>query len=177
MKDRTLIIVLMITVAFIFYIKPAREKSEQTRMRLTVIESQIAAQEAIKGGSDDFRKRVASIGKTATANETYFYTAATSASLDLVDLQDFVKNIAAATKMEIATSTWGEPAADSTSGLTRIPMVFVLKGVPADVDQFLQKLLYGKKYIKIERATISKSQEQLLILNISLVAFKRGVMP
>lgn len=177
MIDRSLLIVLMITVAFIFYIKPAREKDEQTRMRLAVIETQIAAQETIKRESADFKKRVATTGKTATTNETYVYPAKTSASLALVDLQDFVKSSAAAAKMEIATSTWGEPVADAVTGMTRIPMTFILKGVPAAVDQFLQKLLYGKKYIKIERATITKSQEQQLLLNLSLVAFKRGGLP
>jgi len=177
MKDRSLLIVLVITVAFIFYIKPARERGEQTRMRLAVVESQIAAQEAIKRGSADFNKRVAALGKTATTNEAYIYPAKTSSSLALVDLQDFVKNTATSTKMEITTSTWGEPVADSTTGMTRIPMTFMLKGIPADVDQFLQKLLYGKKFIKIERATISKYQEQQLLLSLSLVAFKRGVSP
>ncbi|MFA7403356.1 MAG: GspMb/PilO family protein [Pelobacteraceae bacterium] len=177
MKDRSLLIVLVITVAFIFYIKPARERGEQTKMRLAVVESQIAAQESIKRGSADFKKRVASLGKTATTNEAYIYPAKTSSSLALVDLQDFVKSTATATKMEITTSTWGEPVADSTTGMTRIPMTFMLKGIPADVDQFLQKLLYGKKFIKIERATISKYQDQQLLLSLSLVAFKRGVTP
>jgi hypothetical protein len=167
----------MITAAFIFYIKPAREKGEQTRMRLAVVESQIAAQEAIKAGSADFKKRVATTGKTATANETYFYPAKTSATLALVDLQDFVKNTALTTKMEVTTSTWGEPVADGATGMMRIPMTFMLRGVPADVDQFLQKLLYGKKYIRIERATISKYQDQQLVLNLALVAFKRGNTP
>jgi len=177
MKDRSLLIVLVITVAFIFYIKPAREKGEQIRMRLTVVESQIAAQEAIKRGSADFRKRVAMTGKTATANESYIYPAKTSASLALVDLQDFVKSTATATKMEVITSTWGEPVIDAATGMARIPMSFMLRGVPADVDQFFQKLLYGKKFIKIEKATISKYQDQQLLLNLSLVAFKRGGTP
>jgi hypothetical protein len=177
MKDRSLLIVLMITVAFIFYVKPAREKGEQTRLKLLVIESQIAAQEAIKRGSSDFKKRVDAIGKTATANEAYIYPEKTSASLALVDLQDFVKIIANATKLEITTSTWGEPVADTTTGLTRIPMSFMFKGTPEAVDQFLQKLLYGKKYLRIERATITKYQDQQLILNLSLIAFKRGGTP
>jgi hypothetical protein len=56
-------------------------------------------------------------------------------------------------------------------------MTFTLKGIPVDVDQFLQKLLYGKKFIKIERATVSKYQDQQLLLNLSLVAFKRGATP
>lgn len=177
MKDRSLLIVLMITAAFIFYIKPAREKGEQTKARLAVVETQIATQETIKRGSADFKKRVATIGKTATINEAYFYSAKTSASLALVDLQDFVKSTATATKMEITTSTWGEPIADTATGMIRIPMTFTLKGVPGDVDQFLQKLLYSKKYIKVERATISKYQEQQLLLNLSLVAFKLGGTP
>jgi hypothetical protein len=177
MRDRSLLIVLMITVAFIFYVKPAREKGEQTRMRLAVIETQIAAQEAIKRGSADFKNRVATTGKTATSNEAYLYPAKTSASLALVDLQDFVKNTATTTKMEITTSNWGEPVVDAATGMTRIPMTFMLKGVPVDLDQFLQKLLYGKKYIKIERATISKFQDQQLYINLSLVAFKRGGTP
>jgi hypothetical protein len=176
-KDRSLFIVLIITIAFIFYIKPAREKGEQIRMRLAVIESQIASQEAIRKGSGEFKKWVAMIGKTAATNEGYFYPAKTSASLALVDLQDFVKNTANTTKMEITSSTWGEPVADSTTGMIRIPMSFIFKGVPADVDQFLQKLLYGKKYIKIERATVTKYQDQQLLLNVSLVAFKRGGTP
>ncbi|MEI6206357.1 MAG: GspMb/PilO family protein [Desulfuromonadales bacterium] len=175
--DRSLLIVLVITAAFIFYIKPAREKGEQTRMRLSVVESQIATQEAIKRGSADFKKRVEATGKTATTNETYLYPSKTSASLALVDLQDFVKSTATATKMEITTSTWGEPVVDGTTGMTRIPMTFMLKGVPADVDQFLQKLLYGNKFIKIERASVSRLQDQLLVLNLSLVAFKRGGTP
>lgn len=177
MMDRSLLIILMITTAFIFYIKPAREKGDQTRMRLTVVETQIAAQETIKRDSANFKKRVATTGKTATTNETYIYPAKTSASLALVDLQDFVKNTATATKMEVTTSTWGEPVADTTTGMTRIPMTFMIRGFPADVDQFLQKLLYGKKFIKIERATILKTQEQQLSLNVSLVAFKRGGLP
>lgn len=177
MRDRSLFIVLVITVAFIFYVKPAREKGEQTRMRLAVVESQIAVQEAIKRESADFKKRVTATGKTATINESYIYPAKTSASLALVDLQDLVKSTATATKMEIITSTWGEPAADSATGMTRIPMTFMLKGVPVDVDLFLQKLLYGKKYIKIERATITKVQDQQLMLNLSLIAFKRGGTP
>lgn len=177
MRDRSLLIVLMITVAFIFYIKPAREKGEQTKMRLAVIETQIAAQETIKRESADFKKRVATTGKTATTNEAYVYPVKTSASLALVDLQDFVKSTATATKMEIITSTWGEPVADAVTGMTRIPMNFTITGVPADVDQFLQKILFGKKYIKIERATVSKTQVQQLLLNLSLVAFKRGGLP
>lgn len=174
MKDRTLLIVLMITAAFIFYVKPAREKGEQVRMKLAIVESQIAAQEAIRRSSGDFRQRVEATGRTASANEAYLYPAKTSASLALVDLQDFVRGVATATKMEIVTSTWGEPAADVTTGITRIPMNFMLRGVPPDVDQFLQKLLYGRKFVKIERATISKYQDQLLVLNLSLVAFKQG---
>jgi hypothetical protein len=167
----------MITVAFIFYIKPVREKGELTKVRLAVVEGQIAAQEAIKRGSDDFKRRVATIGKIAATNESYLYSSTTSSSLALVDLQDFVKRMATDAKMEIVTSTWGEPTPDSTTGMIRIPMTFMLKGIPPDLDQFLQKLLYGRKYIKIERATISKYQDQQLFLNLSLVAFKRGAMP
>lgn len=174
MKDRSLLIVLMITAAFIFYIKPAREKGEQVRMKLAIVESQIAAQEAIKRSSGDFRKRLEATGRTAATNEAYLYQAKTSASLALVDLQDFVKNIATAKKMEIVSSTWGEPTYDSTADITRIPMNFILRGVPPDVDQFLQKLLYGPKYVKIERASISKFQDQQLVLNLSLLAFKQG---
>lgn len=177
MKDRSLIIVLIITAAFIFYVKPARERSEQTKMRLAVAESQIAAQEAIKLGSSDFKKRVASIGKAATSNEAYLYPAKTSVSLALVDLQDTVKSIATTAKMEIVTSTWGEPVNDIATGLTRIPMSFMLRGGPSDLDLFLQKLLYGKKYLKVERATITKFQDQQLTLTISLVAFKLGGTP
>lgn len=174
MRDRSLLIVLMITVAFIFYVKPARENTEQIRMRLAVVESQIAAQETIKRGSADFKKTVAKIGKIAISNEAYVYPEKSSSSLALVDLQDFVKSMATATKMEILTSTWGEPVADPATAMTRIPLSITLKGGPADVDQFLQKILYGKKFIKIERATIAKYQEQQLSLNLSLVAFKHG---
>jgi hypothetical protein len=177
MRDRSLLVVLLITVVFIFYIKPGREKGEQIKMRLAVIETQIAAQEAIKRGRADFKKRVFTIGKTATTNEAYLYSAKTSASLALVDLQDYVKNTATATKIEIATSTWGEPVVDSSTGMTRIPMSFMFKGIPADIDQFFQKLLYGKKYIKIERAGVSKFQDQQLLLNLSLVAFKQSGTP
>lgn len=174
MKDLSLPIALIVTVAFIFYIVPAREKGDQTRMRLAVIESQIAAQQAIKRESANFKKRVATVGKTASTNDAYVYSAKTSSSLALVDLQDFVKSAAVATNMEVSTSTWGEPVADSATGVTRIPMTFTVAGEPLALDQFLQKLLYGKKYIKIERATITKSQAQKLMLNISLVAFKLG---
>jgi Type II secretion system (T2SS), protein M subtype b len=177
MKDRSLLIVLLITVAFIFYIRPAREKGDLTRMRLAVIETQIATQESMKRDSASFKTRVAAIGNTSTINEAYIYPAATSASLALVDLQDFVKSTATAAKLEITTSTWGEPVADSSIGMTRIPMSFMLRGLPADVDAFLQKILYGKKFIKVDRASISKFQDQLLVLNLSLVAFKRGVAP
>lgn len=177
MKDRSLLIVLIITAAFIFYIKPAREKGEQTRMRLAVVEAQIAAQEAIKGGSSDFKKRLTTTGKTASINEAYLYPAKTSTSLALVDLQDFVKSSAIASKMEITTSTWGEAVPDSVTNMTRIPMTFTLKGVPADVDKFLQKLLYGGKYIRIERASLSKTQDQQLYITLSLVAFKLGSAP
>jgi hypothetical protein len=174
MKDRSLLIVLIITAAFIFYIKPAQEKGEQIRMRLAVVEAQIVAQEAIKKGSTEFKTQVATLGKTAASNESYVYPAKISPSLALVDLQDLLKNIATATRTEIMNSTWGEPAADVATGMTRIPMAVMLKGAPADVDQFLQKLLYGKKFIKIERATISKIQEQQLAVNLSLIAFKRA---
>jgi hypothetical protein len=105
------------------------------------------------------------------------YPVKTSASLALVDLQDFVKTKATTTKMEITTSTWGEPVADVITGLTRIPMTVTLKGIPPDVNMFLQKLLYGEKFIKIERASITKYQDQQLLLNLSLVAFKRGSTP
>src|ERR1039457_1288779 len=105
MKDRSLLIVLMITAAFILYIKPAREKGELIRMRLAVTETQITAQEGIKKGSAEFKKQVATLGTTASVNETYIYPAKASASLALVDLQDLIKNAAAATKMEIITST------------------------------------------------------------------------
>lgn len=174
MKDKSLLIVLMITVAFIFYVKPAREQAEQTKIKLTVVEAQIAAQDTIKRGSKDFEKKMLVLTKTSTANESYIYSEKTSASLALVDLQDFVKKTATATKMEITTSTWGEPVFDSTTGMSRIPMSFMLKGVPADLEPFLQKLLYGNKYIKIERATVSKYQDQQLLINLSLIAFKRG---
>ena len=90
----------------------------------------------------------------------------------LADLQDFVKGIAAGHHLVVQNSTWGEPVTDPKGGLTTIPMMFTLRGVPADIDFFLRELLHGRRFIRVERASVTKAQDQLQ-LNIALVAFKR----
>ena len=174
MKDRSLLVLLAIIVAFIFYVKPARENIDLLRTRITVLDGQIAAQENIRRQRVDISGRLKATGVSTAVNEGYLYPAGESESLALVDLQDFVKGIVVANHMEIVTSTWGEPAPDPKNGLTRIPMTFVVKGVPSGMDAFLRQLLYGRRFIKAERATITRFQDQQLLLNISMVAFKRG---
>lgn len=173
MKDRSLLIILAITVAFIFYVKPARQNIDLLKTRIAVLDSQIATQENIKKLRREIDGRVKATGAAASANEEFLYPAGKSSSLALVDLQETVKSAAAATHMEVVNSTWGEPVPDEKSGLTRIPMSFMVKGLPADMDQFLQRLLHGKRFIRAERASVTKFQDQLLVLNLSLVAFKR----
>jgi hypothetical protein len=168
---------LAVTVAFIFYVKPTRNNISLLQTRLTVLESQIAAQEALKRQSKEIDVSLKSTGAASSVNEAYLYPATMSNSLALVDLQDFVKNGAKANRLEVISSNWGEPIADPKTGQTRLPMTFMVKGAPADLDVFLRKLLYGRRYIKVERATVSRFQEQLLTLNFSLVAFKRDVQP
>ena len=173
MKDRSLFVLLAITVAFILYVKPARENSDLLQTRIALLDSQIAAQQNIRRQRREIDGRLKATGVTASANEGYLYPASKSNSLALVDLQDFVKVAAAACRMEIVSSNWGEATVDPKSGLVRIPMTFMLKGMPGDLDGFLQRLLYGRRFIKVERATISRLQDQQLMVNVSLVAFKR----
>ncbi|GAM08224.1 general secretion pathway protein M [Geobacter sp. OR-1] len=177
MKDRWLLLLLLVTAVFILFVKPARESIELMQTRLTVVESQIAAQKALKAGRSEIERRISSAGTVAEANERYLYPITTSSSMALVDLQDTVRTAATQTRMEIVTSTWGEPVTDPVSGLTRIPMSFVLKGGPAEIDPFLRKLQNGSRFVKVERASVTKFQDQYLTLNLALVAFKRGNAP
>jgi hypothetical protein len=154
-------------------VKPARENINLLKERLTVLDSQIAAQEVIKRQRKDIDARLKITGAAASANEAYLYSAAQSDSLAMVDLQDFVKSTAISTRLEVQSSIWGEPVDDPKIGLTKIPMTFAVKGLPADLDAFLRKLLYGRRFIKVERATLSKVQDQQLLLNFSMLAFKR----
>lgn len=174
MNDRSLLVLLAVTVAFVLYAKPARQNIELMQTKIAVLDSQIAAQENLKRQSKGIDGRLKVTGAAAAANETYLYPASKSNSLTLVELQQFVKGAAQGNHMEVVTSTWGEPAPDPNTGLIKIPMSFTLKGMPADVDQFLKKLCYGSsRYIKTERASITKFQDHVLLLNLSLVAFKR----
>jgi hypothetical protein len=177
-KDRSLLVLLAVTVAFVLYVKPARQNIDLLQSKIAVLDSQIASQENIKRQRKGIDGHLKSTGAAAAANESYLYPAAKSNSLALVDLQQFVKGAATASHMEVVTSTWGEPAPDPGTGLIKIPMTFTMKGLPANLDQFLKRLCYGSsRYIKTERATISKFQDQMLLLNISLVAFKRDAKP
>ena len=177
MRDRSLLALLIIAAAFILYVKPTQEKIELLQARTPALDAQITAQENIRRNSAEFGGRVKRIGEQIAGNSSRLYPAETSESLALTDLQDFVKTTATNCKMEITTSTWGEAVADAKSGITRIPMTFTLTGIPADVDQFLKKLLSGRQFIKIERATINRVQDQQLVLTLALVAFKRGMTP
>jgi hypothetical protein len=171
--DRSLLLLLAITVAFIFYVKPARENINLLQTRLDVLNSQIAAQENIKRQNKNLGGYLKTTGIAASANEGYLYPAAESTSMAMVDLQDFVKNSATANRQEIVASTWGEPVDDPKTGQIRLPMTFTVKGAPSDLDAFLRKLLHDRHFIKIERATVSRYQDQQLMFNFSMVAFKR----
>ena len=175
MNDRSLLVLLVIIVAFVLYVKPAQKNIELMQARSLVLDSQIAAQEAIKGQQKDIDKRLKSTRESISANESYLYPAGKSSSLALVDLQDVVKKGADAHRLEIMTSTWGEPAVDAKSGLVKIPMMITLKGGPSELEAFLLDLLHGRRYIKVDRATISRYQDQQLLVNLSIVAFKQDV--
>lgn len=177
MRDKGLFILLALTVAYILYVRPARDNSALLETQLTVLDSQIATQEAVRAKRKEIDSQLKSVAGAAKTNEGFLYPPKQSNSLVMVDLQDMVKTAATATNMQMVSSTWGEPVVDSTTGQTRFPMSFSAKGAPADLDAFLGRLLYARRFIKVERATITKSQDQQLLLTAALTAFKQDGKP
>jgi hypothetical protein len=172
MIDRSLFALLLLTVLYIFLVKPHAESVSLLNSQIAVLDAQITAQENLKKFKADTEKRVKNIINSSAANEVYFYPAAQSNSVSLVELQDFVKNATKSSNMEFVSSNWGEPFSDQKTGITKLPLSFVVKGSPLDANTFLKNILFAQKLVKIERASITKYQNQQLLLNFSIVAFK-----
>jgi Tfp pilus assembly protein PilO len=173
MKDRSLLLLLVVTVAFIFYVKPATEKNSLLRSQVAVLDSQIAFQKNFRAKSGEIDKRLKASGTAAGQNNGYLFPAGQSESLAMVELQEMVRRLAIAEHLEVVSATWGEPVMDGKNLVTRLPMSFVVKGLPPELDTFLRKLSHGGRFVKIERASIAKQMDQVLQLNFSLVAFRR----
>ncbi len=174
MKDRSLLLLLLVlTVVYVFYLKPQREKSDLLKTKLSVLDSEIAMQNAVKSDHQVIEQSLKKSSAPAAANDSRLYPAGESNSLAMVDFQEFIKKSALTSKLQIITSTWGEQSSDAVTGQTRYPLSMTVKGAPSDIDTFLRTILYGRLHLKIDRASLTKTQDQQLLLNFSLMAFKR----
>jgi len=171
--DRSLLILLLTTICYIFFVKPHADDITYLKNKIIVAKNQIAAQETIKSRKNEIEKLIKQGNDSTAINESFFFTSEQSDSIAMVSLQDFVKNAAKNNKIEVLNSNWGVPFNDVKNSIVTLPIIFTVRGYPADVNAFLRILLFSKRFLKVEKTTITRSQDQLN-LNMMVVAFKRA---
>ena len=172
MSDRALLFLLAVTVWYVFGVKPHAEGLSAIKARIAAVDLQIAGQRDLHTQQAAIERLVNAAMQNAHHNRGLLFDETSSTSLDMVTIQDNVKMLAIETKLEVVSTTWGEPARDQKSPIVRLPITCIMRGTPTDINAFLKQLLYGKRLVKIERASLTRNQGQQLLLNCTIIAFK-----
>ena len=169
MSKRPLVLLLAILI-FSLYARPAREAVEKLKDELIFINAKIKREQSILERKKDFLKVIQKQQQRAEVNEKKMFASVVNDSIALGEIQSHIKKIALDIGMDFVSSNWGEPL--KKHKYIKLPISFMLRGYPDEVNEFFKKLSSLEKIFKIERITIGKYKKEKLVLNFSLSGFK-----
>jgi len=167
---RNLLALLFVILVFITYGEPAKEDMENLKEELLLLNTRISKENDILKKKRKLIEELKRQKEVALKNEKKLFPADVNDSIALGEIQSFVKKIARDSGMDFVSSNWGEPV--EKEGYVKLPISFILRGYPENVDEFLRKLYSYDRLLRIERITIGKFKKEKLVLNFVISAFK-----
>jgi Tfp pilus assembly protein PilO len=167
---RNLLFLLLSILLFMKYGEPTKKDIEYLKGELTLLNTKISKESWILKEKRNLMKELKKQEKKAEENRKKLFSSNLNNSIALGKVQNYIKKIAEDSGMDFVSSNWGEPI--EKDRYIKLPISFILRGYPANVDTFLKKLYSWNKLLKIETITIGKFNRQKLVLNFTIFAFK-----
>ena len=164
--DKKLLIILLLTVIYIFGIHPFGSQSEFKRIELKNIHKSIVEERLLAKKAEEIKKAYSSNQSIIKKNRSLFFPVNTPTSNDMSKLQQIIKRIAGENGMQIVSINWG--VVTKKTGYYALPISFRIRGYPDQLKRFMKGILSSDKLIRFETFSISKFRKQLLISSVAM---------
>jgi|GEM_PF-5337336 len=159
--DKKLLIILLLTVLYIFLIHPFASQSEFKRIELKNIQKSIAEEKFIAKKANKIKTAYVSDQSVIKKNRSLFFPKNTPTSNDMSKLQQIIKQIAEKNGVQIVSINWG--IVTKKADYYQLPISFRIRCYPNQMKQFIKELLSSDKLIRFKSFSISKFRKQILI--------------
>ena len=168
--SRNFLVLVLALLLFTTYGRDAKRDVEDLKNELSLINAKIAKEKHIIANKDMLIKKIKSQEKVAIQNKKMLFPPNVNDSIAFGKIQSFVKRVVSNLGMDFVSSNWGEPV--QKEGYLKLPISFIVRCYPEQVDEFLKKMYSYDKLLKIESITIGKFRKEKLVLNLIICGFK-----
>lgn len=168
--SKYILILLASILIYIGYATDLKQKLENLKDQLLLVNTKIYQNEELIKNKEKILKKINKEIKVANENKKKLFSPNTNDSIDLGNIQSFVKNTALKSGIEVVVSNWGEPI--TKKGYKKLPVSFVIRAYPEQLSQFFNSLYSYEKFLKIDTLTIGKYRNEKLVLSFTIAGYK-----
>lgn len=171
MVDRKILAILVLLAGYVILIRPLVQKAEPGWSQINIIRKSIAKESFIAKQEKEIKKNYPIYQKIVMKNEALFFPSNTSLTTDRSKLQQELKKILQRSGLTIVKINWGEVL--KKQGYKKLPISFVARGTPIQLENLFRKIQNSGKLIKFEQITITKYRKEGLLIDAIVTGFKK----
>ncbi len=169
--DRFLLTLLVLVGVYVFWVNGINEKTWEKVRELKTIDYRIAKEEFIRSKSREIRKIYPKQLRIIKQNNNLLYSSKNRDSFIMGNLQSLLKEAAKKNHIKLINVNWG--FVENKDGYSVLPISFMAKGYPQDIESFIKDIIYnGKKIIRFKIMKLTRAKDNLVINGV-IQSYKR----